>query len=98
MIIYSRFWLFLSCSRVQLAPIRGAASEQWQKYVPFWNRCTTALFGFLTAVYIPSENYSLIGFAGVVGVFRTSVIGTWKIPGTGPQVVRSLLQNWSYWL
>lgn len=55
-------WLYIAVSgsfcracSVQLAPIRDAASERWWKYVPFWNRCTTALFGFLTAVYIPSE-------------------------------------------
>lgn len=49
-------WLYIAVSgsfcrtSVQLAPIRGAASEQWWKYVLFWVCCTTALFGFLTAV------------------------------------------------
>nr|DAH44133.1 MAG TPA: hypothetical protein [Caudoviricetes sp.] len=35
---------------------------------------------------------------GVVGEIRASVIDLLKIPGTGPQVIRSFLQNWSYWL
>lgn len=38
-----------ACS-AQLAPIWGAVPEQWRKYVLFWACCTTALFGFLTAV------------------------------------------------
>lgn len=34
-----------------------------------------------------------VSFAGVVGEIRASVIDVWKIPGTGPQVIRSLLQD-----
>nr|DAH44134.1 MAG TPA: hypothetical protein [Caudoviricetes sp.] len=55
MIIYSRFRFFLLCLLCAAGTDRDTVPEQQRKYVLFYSHCTTALFGFLTAVYIPVE-------------------------------------------
>ena len=56
--------------------------------VPLRNRLIWLFNGRL---YSGRRKYSHVSFAGVVGEIRASVIDVWKILGTGPQVIHSLL-------
>lgn len=99
MIIYSRFRLFLSCLLCAAGADPGRSARTAEKVCsildPLYNRPIWLFNGRLDSGW---RSYSLICFVVVVGEIRASVIDVWKIPGTGPQVIHSLLQNWSYWL
>ena len=98
MIIYSRFRLFLSClcaAGTDPGHSVRAVAKVCSVLDPLYNRSIRLFNGRLDS---GRRKYSLVSSAGVVGEIRASVIDHEEIPGAGPQVIRSLLQNWSYWL